>query len=123
MLPNVIYHIGDGQDYIKWGTGRGQFDNAAAYELFHPPDPKVGRFSLFLGAFKIPRNAFILWLAIFGRLSTLDKPWLRHLDGMCILCSDEIVETHQHLFFDCQYAQRCISSIRQSVRFPWPYRD
>ncbi|KAL0451666.1 UNVERIFIED_CONTAM: hypothetical protein Slati_1144700 [Sesamum latifolium] len=98
MLPNVIYHIGDGQDCIKWGTGRGQFDNAVVYELFRPPGPKVGWSSLFLGPFKIPRNAFILWLAILGRLFTLDKQWLRHLDGMCILCTDGLVETHQHLF-------------------------
>ncbi|KAL0405878.1 UNVERIFIED_CONTAM: hypothetical protein Slati_3901700 [Sesamum latifolium] len=123
MLPNVTCHIGDGHDCIKWGMGRGQFDNTALTNFFRPPGPKVGWSSLFLGHFKIPRNAFTLWLVILGRLFTLDKPWLRHLDGMCILCSDGLVETHQHLFFDCQYAQRCISSIRRSVRFPWPYWD
>ncbi|KAL0453594.1 UNVERIFIED_CONTAM: hypothetical protein Slati_1337500 [Sesamum latifolium] len=32
--------IHGGHDCIKWGTDRGQFDNAAAYELFHPPGPK-----------------------------------------------------------------------------------
>ncbi|KAL2252978.1 UNVERIFIED_CONTAM: hypothetical protein Sindi_0092500 [Sesamum indicum] len=28
---------------------------------------------------QIPRHAFILWLAILGKLPTTDKPWLSHL--------------------------------------------
>ncbi|KAL0444900.1 UNVERIFIED_CONTAM: hypothetical protein Slati_2212700 [Sesamum latifolium] len=73
--------------------------------------------------FRIPRHCFILWLAILGKLSTLDKPWPAHLGNECVLCSDGQQETHEHLFFICSYSRRCVASIRQKVRFPWPYQD
>ncbi|KAL0462874.1 UNVERIFIED_CONTAM: hypothetical protein Slati_0175000 [Sesamum latifolium] len=96
---------------------RGGFTNAAAYALFHPPSPKVGWSLLLLRPLKIPRNMFILWLAILGHLSTLDKLWLAHLDGRCTLCTGTHNKTHQHLFFDCLYSQRCITAIWRYVKF------
>ncbi|KAL0405897.1 UNVERIFIED_CONTAM: hypothetical protein Slati_3903600 [Sesamum latifolium] len=72
-----------------WGTG-GSFSPAAAYDMFHPPGPKVGWSSLLVGAFKIPRHRFILWVAVLGRLSTLDKPWLQHLGTDCVLCHSAV---------------------------------
>ncbi|KAL0291269.1 UNVERIFIED_CONTAM: hypothetical protein Sangu_2539100 [Sesamum angustifolium] len=70
------------------------------------------RFSgpLLMGSFKIPKNCFILWLAIMGRLSTLDKPWLHHIGGSCILCQDGVPETHDHLFFSCSFSRRCFTN-------------
>ncbi|KAL0297921.1 UNVERIFIED_CONTAM: hypothetical protein Sangu_3170900 [Sesamum angustifolium] len=85
------------------------------------PGPKVGWHSQLLGPFRIPRNCFILWLAIFGRLSTMDKPWLQHLDGHCILCTDGSLETHDHLFFACRFSRYCLTAIRRHIRFQWPY--
>ncbi|KAL0440718.1 UNVERIFIED_CONTAM: Retrovirus-related Pol polyprotein from type-2 retrotransposable element R2DM [Sesamum radiatum] len=84
---NVVM-ANEGTDRIIWKSNDGSFTTMAAYALFHPPGPKVGWSSLLLGPFKIPKNCFILWLAILGRLSTLDKPWLQHVGGNCILCSD-----------------------------------
>ncbi|KAL2240799.1 UNVERIFIED_CONTAM: hypothetical protein Sindi_0721100 [Sesamum indicum] len=43
-------------------------------------------------------HMFILWLAILEKLATTDKPWLSHL-GHCVLCNDDMVESHDHLFF------------------------
>ncbi|KAL0401043.1 UNVERIFIED_CONTAM: hypothetical protein Slati_4134200 [Sesamum latifolium] len=111
------------QDSIQWNGGSVRLTNGVAYELFQPRGPKVEWFSLLLGPLKIHRNTFILWLAILDRLSTLDKPWLYHINGTYSLCSGGHVETHQHLFFDCQYSRLCLASIRHRVRFPWPFRD
>ncbi|KAL0462430.1 UNVERIFIED_CONTAM: hypothetical protein Slati_0130600 [Sesamum latifolium] len=115
--------IHGGDDRISWRVEGGQFSNQEAYALFHPPGPKLGWSSLLLGPLKIPRNNFILWLAILGKLSTLDKSWLNHLDGTCILCSNGQPETHAYLFFNCPYSRMCINVIRQHVRFPLPHHD
>ncbi|KAL0439814.1 UNVERIFIED_CONTAM: hypothetical protein Slati_2464400 [Sesamum latifolium] len=99
----------------------GSFSSAAAYDVFHPPGPKVDWSSLLVGSLKIPRHRFILWLAILGRLSTLDKPWLQHLGTDCVLCRAATPETHSHLFFSCPFASECLHEIRAAVIFHWPY--
>ncbi|KAK4384512.1 hypothetical protein Sango_3053700 [Sesamum angolense] len=99
MLPT----ISEGQDIISWKSKDGSFNTSTAYELFHPPGPKVIWSSLLMGSFKIPKNCFILWLAIMGRLSTLDKPWLHHIGAPCIMCPDGVPETHDHLLFSCSF--------------------
>ncbi|KAL0455436.1 UNVERIFIED_CONTAM: hypothetical protein Slati_0882800 [Sesamum latifolium] len=109
-----------GEDRIVWAAPRGMFTSASAYAIFCPPGPKVGS-SLLLGNFKIPRHRFILWLAILGKLSTLDKPWLHHLDSDCVLCSAAVPESHEHLFFRCQFTLAYLCEIRWMVWFPWPY--
>ncbi|KAL0421391.1 UNVERIFIED_CONTAM: hypothetical protein Slati_3162000 [Sesamum latifolium] len=119
FLPTI--HRGD--DCISWRVEGGHFSNQEAYALFHPPRSKVGWSSLLLDPLKIPRNNFILLLAILGKLSTLDKPWLNHLDGTCIRCSKGQPETHAHLFFSCPDSRMCISVIRQHVRFSLPHHD
>ncbi|KAL0446510.1 UNVERIFIED_CONTAM: hypothetical protein Slati_1778900 [Sesamum latifolium] len=103
---------------LPWGT----LSNKAAYELFHPLWPKVAWFSLLLGSLKIPRNNFILWLAILNRLSTLDKPWVQHLDDACVLCVGGQSETYSHLFFRCRFSHQCLMLIRRQVRLLWPNR-
>ncbi|KAK4383922.1 hypothetical protein Sango_3108400 [Sesamum angolense] len=93
----------EGPDRISWKSKDGSFNTSTAYELFHPPGPKVFWSSLMMGPFKIPKNCFILWLAIMGRLSTLDKPWLHHIGGFCILCPEGVPETHDHLYFHARF--------------------
>ena len=40
-----------------------------------------------------------------------------------ILCDDDTVETHTHLFFRCRFSRRCLTAIRQQIRFAWPNRE
>ncbi|KAL0361808.1 UNVERIFIED_CONTAM: hypothetical protein Sradi_3865300 [Sesamum radiatum] len=122
-ITHDLPHIHGGQGSIQWNGGNIRLTNGVAYKLFQPRGLKVEWSSLLLGPLKIHRNTFILWLAILGHLSTLDKPWLHHINGTCSLCSGGYVETHQHLLFDCQYSPLCLASIRRRVRFPWPFRD
>ncbi|KAL0291138.1 UNVERIFIED_CONTAM: Retrovirus-related Pol polyprotein from type-2 retrotransposable element R2DM [Sesamum radiatum] len=96
--------IHGGQDQILWIGPRGAFTSAAAYDVFRPPGPTVDWSSLLVGTFRIPRHRFILWLAIQGRLSTTDKPWLQHLGTGCVLCQEGHPESHEHLFFMCSFA-------------------
>ncbi|KAK4384106.1 Retrovirus-related Pol polyprotein from type-2 retrotransposable element R2DM [Sesamum angolense] len=97
-------------------------EGGQAYDLFRTPGPKVVWSSLLLGPFKIPKNCFILWLAIMG-----DCPhWINHgfkTDSNCTLCPDGVPETHDHLFFTCSFSRRVLTIIRQQIPFLWPYRD
>ncbi|KAL0373438.1 UNVERIFIED_CONTAM: hypothetical protein Sradi_3259500 [Sesamum radiatum] len=111
-------HTCRGNDLITWRLTGGEFNIATAYDVFHPPGPKVGWSSLLLGRFKTPRYSFILWLAIHEKLSTMDKPWLARLGGECVLCHHEM-ETHDHLFFKCIYSRQCLYGLKRAVRFYW----
>ncbi|KAK4382836.1 hypothetical protein Sango_2835100 [Sesamum angolense] len=119
-ITHVLPPISEGPDKISWKSKDGSFNTSRAYEIFHPPGPKVFWSSLLLGPFKILKNCFILWLAIMGRLSTLDKPWLNHDGGICILCPMESLR-HMTIFFSCSYSRRCLASIRQQIPLPWPH--
>ncbi|KAL2237766.1 UNVERIFIED_CONTAM: hypothetical protein Sindi_0968300 [Sesamum indicum] len=112
-----------GLDQILWHAGTSPPTVASIFRLLASPGPKVGWSSLLLGPFKISRHTFLLWLAILDRLSTFDKPWLSHLDASCILCADDAMETHSHLFFRCLYSRHCLAEIRHHVWVPWPNRS
>ncbi|KAL2228658.1 UNVERIFIED_CONTAM: hypothetical protein Sindi_1845500 [Sesamum indicum] len=84
--------------------------------------PKVGWSSLLMGRFKTPKHAFVLWLAILGRLSTMDKPWLSHINSSYVLYSDGANDTHDHLFFRCTYSRGCLTVIRHTLQFDWANR-
>lgn len=52
-----------------------------------------------------PKYAFMAWLAVKNRMSTLDRiaSWSPGVDGTCILCKND-AETRNHLFFECGYS-------------------
>lgn len=52
-----------------------------------------------------PKFAFITWLAMLDRLSTMDmvSKWSLGADTTCVLCKGA-VETRNHLFFECTYS-------------------
>ncbi|KAL2246173.1 UNVERIFIED_CONTAM: Retrovirus-related Pol polyprotein from transposon RE2 [Sesamum indicum] len=121
-ITHVLPRIHGGTDRIIWKGSSGKPTTQEFYRAMIPAGLKVGWISLLSGSLKIPRHLFILWLAILEKLATTDKPWLSHL-GCCVLCNEDMVESHNHLFFHCRFSRRCLSSIRRIVRFQWPNRD
>ncbi|KAL2253034.1 UNVERIFIED_CONTAM: hypothetical protein Sindi_0098100 [Sesamum indicum] len=121
-ITHVVPRIHGGTDRIIWKGSSGKPTTQEFYRAMIPAGPKVGWISLLSGSLKIPRHLFILWLAILEKLATTDKPWHSHL-GCCVLCNEDMVESHNHLFFHCRFSRRCLSSIRRIVRFQWPNRD
>ena len=69
-ITHVLPTIFGGEDRIIWRFENDQPTAQAIYELFDPPGPKVGWFSVLSGSLKIPRHNFILWLAIQSKLAT-----------------------------------------------------
>ncbi|KAL0293546.1 UNVERIFIED_CONTAM: hypothetical protein Sradi_6931100 [Sesamum radiatum] len=107
-------------DEITWRLNSGKFTVQSAIELFQPHTNQVEWHGLLQGRYKIPRHSFILWLAIMEKLSTMDKAWLSHGDNGCVFCDGHFTETHEHLFFNCQYSKRCLHLVQRQVRFQWP---
>ena len=70
---------------------------------------KASLWHLFCGWFSqcYPRYAFILWMAIRGRLQTQDRiaRWNPNANMNCPLCS-RVSDSHSHLFFECEFSSK-----------------
>ncbi|XP_059306387.1 uncharacterized protein LOC132057800 [Lycium ferocissimum] len=91
---------------LKKCTKNGKFSIKQAYLSTMPQQPKIQWKSLVLLKNVIPRQQFILWMVVQNRLATTDRlaAWGIQVDPICQLCSVGEVETHKHLFFECNYA-------------------
>ncbi|KAL0292755.1 UNVERIFIED_CONTAM: hypothetical protein Sradi_6976200 [Sesamum radiatum] len=119
-LPQI--HPGE-SDSIQWKLNAGRFNTAVVFSLLEPPSPTVVWHVLLGGQFKIPRHNFILWLAIKGCLSTMDRLWMNEVEDGCVLCNYAARETHTHLFFGCSFPKRCLAILKEKVRFQWPMEE
>nr|GFA46096.1 hypothetical protein [Tanacetum cinerariifolium] len=57
---------------------------------------------------KLPvRHAFMVWLAIHGRLRTQDLmvKWEKYGDMRCVFCKN-VLDNHDHLFFECEFSKK-----------------
>ncbi|KAL0401482.1 UNVERIFIED_CONTAM: hypothetical protein Slati_4178100 [Sesamum latifolium] len=111
--------ISDGVDFILWKSGH--FSTSSAYNFFNYSTEKVAWFALLHDPLKIPRNQFILWLAILDKLSTGVKVWLNTFPSSCCLCNSAALETRSHLFFECSFSRCCLHILRGRVKFLWPF--
>ncbi|KAK3184885.1 hypothetical protein Dsin_032171 [Dipteronia sinensis] len=68
----------------------------------------------------IPRMGFIHWLAIKGRLSTLDRVhrYDSNVIATCILCKSQN-ETHAHLIFECLYSKAIWTQLLNKCGCSW----
>ncbi|XP_058216508.1 uncharacterized protein LOC131327386 [Rhododendron vialii] len=74
------------------------------------------------------RWAFILWLAMQHRLSSVDRllVWGIVAEVSCVLCNSGNVESHNHLFFDCPYSSAIWADMltkNQVCRYPMQWDD
>ncbi|XP_074309508.1 uncharacterized protein LOC141643988 [Silene latifolia] len=72
----------------------------------------------------IPKTSFIYWATMHKRLLTKDR-LIRmgiQVDPTCFLCG-MVVESHDHLFFDCCYSKKCVLSLQQSLKISFPISD
>lgn len=61
----------------------------------------------------ILKHAFVMWVAVKGRLMTLDQlnKWTPGYDqGVCCLCN-EMQESHSHLFFHGVYSKAMLAEV------------
>ncbi|KAJ6331428.1 hypothetical protein OIU76_009914 [Salix suchowensis] len=94
------------QDVCVWGDKNDSFSVFKAWRLLRQSNPTSTSMHLCWFKFRIPRHAFILWLAIKGRLRTMDRLYDHEGPRICKLCSLED-ETHEHLFLTADFLMKC----------------
>nr|XP_043616417.1 uncharacterized protein LOC122588377 [Erigeron canadensis] len=62
----------------------------------------------------IPRHAFMLWLAVQGKLLTKDKLaiWNKNAELECVFCKST-ADSHEHLFFQCEFVKDVWKELKQ----------
>ncbi|KAL0281963.1 UNVERIFIED_CONTAM: hypothetical protein Sradi_7277300 [Sesamum radiatum] len=110
-------------DTILWKNSRGSFNVKSAVSLIQPPAAYKSWHILLQGKFKIARHAFMLWLAIWEKLSTMDRPWIPSEANGCVLCGGQGMETHNHLFLQLSVFKEVLSNLHSKIRFQWPHSN
>jgi len=120
---SILFHPApfSADQYIWTGHASGHFSIQSAWELLRDKRPVNTMHHLLWFKGHIPRQSFILWLAGLGRLRTMDR---LHSAGIiqnaaCILCN-LYTETHQHLFFECQFTKTVWHSVNTKASIHWP---
>ncbi|WZZ77741.1 hypothetical protein YC2023_098313 [Brassica napus] len=102
-VPNVA----NGPDKFLWrydeGLYQDSFNAAKTWEQIRSKRPKVVWSRSVWFKQRIPRQAFLVWLAIQNRLSTGDRMRKWGINQGCVLCGERD-ETRDHLFFACPYS-------------------
>lgn len=98
------------EDTSLWRRGSGYKDNFSTYETWCLIRETKSEQSWACGVWfsnATPKFAFIIWLAMLNRMSTLDRvaQWSQGVDTTCLLCKND-VETRNHLFFACSYSSQ-----------------
>ncbi|XP_020254117.1 uncharacterized protein LOC109831192 [Asparagus officinalis] len=71
------------------------------------------------GGLNVPKHSFISWLAIQNRLLTQDRLLKRGIisSNQCCLCTGQISESRDHLFFECTFSSYIWNSIMDWMNF------
>ena len=99
-----------GKSYRKWFSSKGTWEAIRVkHQLCHWS--KVVWFK-----YATPKYAFILWLAMKGRLATGDRMihWNGSTNTSCVLCTEPL-ETVEHLFFECSYSTQIWGALMKGL--------
>lgn len=100
----------DNKDVSTWRRGSGYRENFSTSETWMLQRESSAQCIWSRGVWfsmATPKYAFMTWLAMRGRLSTMDRvsKWCQGIDTTCVLCKSD-AETRNHLFFECSYASQ-----------------
>ncbi|XP_013594852.1 PREDICTED: uncharacterized protein LOC106303020 [Brassica oleracea var. oleracea] len=93
--------------YPEVGRGTGNFSIGDTWRALHPYPIEAfwHRVVWFQG--RIPKHAFLTWVAARDRMLTRDRliGWGLSVPSNCVLCAGHD-ENRQHLFFDCSFSNQ-----------------
>lgn len=103
-------------DDVSKGCGK------VAWDIFRNKGPPVSWHKAVWFSGMVPRHALILWLAVRGRLSTLDRLASFGITQTltCPLCLREN-ECLDHILFSCQFANQIWHLLFGKCNLPCPY--
>ncbi|CAA7058278.1 unnamed protein product [Microthlaspi erraticum] len=105
-VPDVNSTI---SDFYLWrnsqGSPPGAFSTAKMWISLYPTPPTLPWTTTVWSKSRIPKHAFILWVALRNRLTTRDKlrSWGMTVPENCLLCGTG-QESRNHIFFQCPYS-------------------
>ncbi|XP_021852418.2 uncharacterized protein [Spinacia oleracea] len=95
-----------------------QYSVKQVYEKLVGNKPRVHWDKMVWNRPNVPKHRFICWLAVPSKLQTTEKLAKIGISqpASCLICGlgDE---THQHLFFQCQYSRQIILAVHQWIGF------
>ncbi|XP_013622487.1 PREDICTED: uncharacterized protein LOC106328561 [Brassica oleracea var. oleracea] len=91
--------------YPEPGRGTGTFSARDTWRALHPYPVEVVWHKAVWFSGRIPKHAFISWVAARDRMVTRDRllRWGLTVPSACMLCVSN-QENREHLFFDCAYS-------------------
>lgn len=111
-LPDagLILNSEEEDDLYVWKPlgvlSKGTFSTAETWSALYPQGTHVFWHKTVWFSGRIPKHAFLTWVAARDRLVTRDRllRWGLQVPAVCVLCNGSN-ETRQHLFFDCPYSK------------------
>ncbi|XP_071713733.1 uncharacterized protein [Rutidosis leptorrhynchoides] len=108
-------------DVIKWRDTDGNLQDFSVHlvwEYYRSKSNQVPWASVIWFLNNIPKHAFVMWLLMGENLMTQDK--LKHWeisDNQSLLCtlSEQVSDSHDHLFFNCPFSLQCVAGEKQSL--------
>lgn len=91
-----------------WTLSRkGVYVSADTWKFMRKRKLEISWWSVVWFSQAIPKQAFILWLAVLNRLTTGERlvTWGYQGDTQCFFCRNG-VESREHLFFSCSFSSR-----------------
>lgn len=93
--------------YPNGERGTGRFSTRETWRALFPSPQEVFWHKAVWFSGRIPKHAFLSWIAARDRMVTRDKliRWGLGVSSNCVLCSGND-ENRQHLFFDCAFSKQ-----------------
>ncbi|XP_062113284.1 uncharacterized protein LOC133824418 [Humulus lupulus] len=93
------------------------YNIAKLYNLMKNKTETRWKFSSIWDRLGIPKHKFVDWLVLMQRMPTKDRLFRFGIteDSLCVICG-QYVESHRHLFFECQFSKSCQASILTWLR-------
>ncbi|XP_013583468.1 PREDICTED: uncharacterized protein LOC106292426 [Brassica oleracea var. oleracea] len=111
-LPNAQEIIdSEVDDTYVWypgaDRGSGNFSTSETWRALHPYPIELFWHKAVWFTDRIPKHAFVAWVAARNRMVTRDRliGWGLTVPSNCVLCSGHD-ESRHHLFFDCSYSSQ-----------------
>lgn len=113
--------LSDVEDRAVWvdiGGNVSNYSTKVAWESLRDNLPKVEWSHVVWFTQCTPKLAFILWLAIQGKLLTQDRMmvWYQGDELKCSLCN-KCIDSHQHLFFECEFSDKVWKEMKAKGKF------
>lgn len=95
-------------DYWVYSWGSSTYNSRKAYKCLQGSYQASPLFSWLWSAGNLGKHKFFFWLLLRDRLKEHPKTENKFLeDYNCVICSNSVVETRFHLFFECPFSSDC----------------